>query len=273
VSASVSDETIIRYLLGSLPEDEQLTLEREVFSRDDLYLTVLALEDELVYRWLRAEFSAEEQRRFESRYFRYPVYREKAAFARALERILAARPSPRAAWFDRSRFRLPVLALASAGVAAVLFWQYFTLHGQILEAQRRGRTAENMLAENMLAERARAVRPPAEIVAAFTLSPGLTRGAGDLQRLLLPTAATALILELLLPPGTAAAPFQAVLRPAAGPVIWSAADQAPQAAGSRRTVSIRIPAMLLSPGEFDLALQTPELSVRYHFLLARPQAP
>jgi anti-sigma factor RsiW len=64
-----TDERLIRqYLLGELPEHEQIAVEARFFADDAFFEQLVAAEKELIGRYLRGDLSAEYRVRFQRRY-------------------------------------------------------------------------------------------------------------------------------------------------------------------------------------------------------------
>lgn len=82
--SGINDELMIRYLLGQLPEEEQVRLEEQFFTDDESYQQLLALEDELRFDYARGELTAIERSRFKQRFLLTDEDRKKLAFAGAL---------------------------------------------------------------------------------------------------------------------------------------------------------------------------------------------
>src|SRR5215471_11709147 len=75
------DMLMSRYLLGELPEEEQVRMEERFFTDDELYQQLLALEDELKYEYAQGGLSAEQRRAFERRFLQTAAERRKVAVA------------------------------------------------------------------------------------------------------------------------------------------------------------------------------------------------
>ena len=86
------DEVMVRYLLGQLPEEDQLRLEEQFFTDDESYEQLLALEDELKYDYATGELAGSERERFKERFLVTPEDRKKLAFASALITTVAPQP-------------------------------------------------------------------------------------------------------------------------------------------------------------------------------------
>ena len=82
-----SEDLLVRYLLGALPEEEQVEIEARAF-RDQQYLrNIQAVESELIDAYVRGELTLGERQQFEGRFFNSAERRRKVEFARALARV------------------------------------------------------------------------------------------------------------------------------------------------------------------------------------------
>jgi anti-sigma factor RsiW len=79
-----SGALITRYLLGDLPEEQQVEIEERAF-RDGVYLqTIQAVESDLIDEYVRGGLAERERRQFEARFFVSAERRRKVEFAKAL---------------------------------------------------------------------------------------------------------------------------------------------------------------------------------------------
>src|SRR5215468_6910885 len=78
------EKLLIRYLLGSLPEEQRLQVESEFLGDDQRYERLLALENELYYDYAQNELSPGEREQFEKRFLSSEQNRKKAMIASAL---------------------------------------------------------------------------------------------------------------------------------------------------------------------------------------------
>src|SRR5262245_61522936 len=78
------DERMTRYLLGDLPETEQIALEQEYFADPEKFEEVWAVENDLIDSYVRGQLSRAEQELFERNYLQTPKHRERVATARKL---------------------------------------------------------------------------------------------------------------------------------------------------------------------------------------------
>lgn len=79
-------ELMRRYLLGLLPEAEQLDLEARFFADGETLEQIWASENELIDAYVRNRLTAAERAQFERHYLAAPEHRERVAFAQELLR-------------------------------------------------------------------------------------------------------------------------------------------------------------------------------------------
>jgi hypothetical protein len=84
-----NEKLLIRYLLGSLPEEQRLQVEAEFLSDDHRYERLLALENELFYDYTQNKLSPGEREQFEKRFLSSERNRKKAIMASALTRKMS----------------------------------------------------------------------------------------------------------------------------------------------------------------------------------------
>ncbi len=170
----MNEQTLTRYLLGELPEDEQAKIEEQLFRDDAAFQQARALKAELTDNYVRGNLSASERRHYEQRFLTSPAGRADARFAKALtqvldeaepavERAVIAEPKP-SLWESLTAFfRVPAfgagLALASLLLlAAGGFWLYQQSQRWQTEVQQANaaRAAEARKQQELQAEIARA---------------------------------------------------------------------------------------------------------------------
>jgi hypothetical protein len=161
-----NDQTIVQYLLGSLPEEETERFDELSFIDDEFAERLDAVETDLVDAYVKGELSGQALGRFDSYYLASPKRREKVGFAQALktvaERVAATRqttiereppPAPVASdkpsWWTSllDFFTLPRLALAAAAMLTLaaggwMVFEVLRLRGQVDQAQARHRALE-----------------------------------------------------------------------------------------------------------------------------------
>src|SRR5215475_14931447 len=96
-----SDQTIIRYLLNELSEDDQSRFEEAYFSDGSLFEKVRALEEELIDDYVKGDLSGRERRRFERHYLASDQRRERIEAARELIRVCSLKAGAQTAADNR----------------------------------------------------------------------------------------------------------------------------------------------------------------------------
>ncbi|MBI4748292.1 MAG: tetratricopeptide repeat protein [Acidobacteria bacterium] len=74
---TLPDEKLTAYLLGELPETEQVELEQQYLKDDELFEQVEVLEDELIVAYLLHQLPTDQTQQFESVFLRAPERQEK----------------------------------------------------------------------------------------------------------------------------------------------------------------------------------------------------
>ncbi|MGE0128353.1 MAG: hypothetical protein AB7U82_09760 [Blastocatellales bacterium] len=303
------DKLMRRYLLGELPESEQVTLEEQYFSDSERLDEVWAVENQLVDDYARGKLSSKERKRFESHYLASPRHRERVAFARMLmeaadeeaadagattsswsQRLIAALRGPQLAW----GLSLAALLLIVAG--GVWFLSERARLQNQLAAMRSERAAtqerERRLAEQIAAERqqndqltaeleqlrerqtAAVSEPPRPTIFSFLLPSSLMRGGGEPQSLTIPRDADQVELRMRLEANDYRS-YQAVIRTVEGAEVFSSQNIKPRASRNSATVSVKAPATKLSAGDYILTLSGVNSAVqaeevnRYFFRVVR----
>lgn len=82
-------ESLRRYLLGSLPPEEIAALEERLLTDTVFYDELLMVEDELIDQYLSGEQSGAERESFEAHFSLAPERQQKVRFARALKKYLS----------------------------------------------------------------------------------------------------------------------------------------------------------------------------------------
>ena len=79
-----SEALLIRYLLGDLPEEEQVPIEERAFLDEQYRRSVQAVESDLIDEYVHGRLNGRELEQFESRFLVSAERRRKVEFARAL---------------------------------------------------------------------------------------------------------------------------------------------------------------------------------------------
>jgi len=104
MAADLDNENVIaRYLLGELPEEQQIEIEDRAFAEKEYLANITAVENDLIDEYVRHELSESDRRRFEERFLASAERRKRVDFAKALagvqsevtvrEKTVASQPS------------------------------------------------------------------------------------------------------------------------------------------------------------------------------------
>jgi hypothetical protein len=180
-------DSIRRYLLGDLSEQEREQVEQRLMSDDDLYQQLLVAEDELIDEYVSDELPEQERAKFSRHFLSVPELRQDVKFAASLKKhaletaqrdVIAPKPAAPArispfGWlgtlFTRPAFgaSLAALLLAAVVLAAWLATQNSQLKRQLgqLQATRQSPTPESTpgLQEQLASERLRNEQLSAEL--------------------------------------------------------------------------------------------------------------
>jgi hypothetical protein len=274
----MTDETLlVRYLVGDLAEDQKARVEEEAFTSDEAFGRLCELEESLASRYLRGELTGEIRAKFEQAY-RVSPRRERLLFTAALQRAfpapVAAEPASPPAW--RRWLTIEPLPLRFALAAATITLALGL--GWALREANDARLALDNARGGAAIERPEAGAAPRRepVVAAFILSPGLTRGGGREPDLAVPPDADTIRLRLDLESGLTYRSYRAELRTAAGTTAWSGDRLDAAATDVGQAVTVALPAASLAGGDYELILSGLrddgrfEEAASYHFGITHP---
>jgi hypothetical protein len=233
------DQILVRYLLGSLPEDQAERLDELSVTDDDFVWRFRAAENDLVDAFLRNELSGDNLERFQSHYLSSSLRREKVQFAAALLALRTQEAPSAGRWFTKPML-IPRWAFGAAVAAALLL-------GAIL-------LYDNTQLRNGVQEhKQEAAAQDTAITVAMVLAPPL-RGAGKLPELIMPPGTGRVMFDLQLETDDLPV-YRLVLKaPAADTPLWRSEALQAHPSGSRRALSVTIPANLLDAGIHILQL-------------------
>jgi hypothetical protein len=119
---SNQEQTIQRYLLGELPESEQVLLEQQYFTDQQLFEQMVQVENELVDKYAHGLLTPMIRERFEKHYLTDPQRRERARFAEAMAEKIGQNKmiDSREPWLSRLLYSLRGPQLAWGLSTAVL---------------------------------------------------------------------------------------------------------------------------------------------------------
>ena len=240
------DDTLVRYLLGSLSEEETERLDELSIADDEFAERLAAAEHDLIDAYIAGDLSPDDRARFESIYTGSPEGRARIAFARALAARSAQRQD-RAWWYP---------ALAAAAMVLLAIGGYWLMQpGQ--RTSPTGAVPPSQVAAPPPAVPAsppEQAAPPSSTVLSFVLA-APTRGAADAAPITVPEGTLAVELRLELE-GDEFAEYEATLKDAAGVrTLWRSGRVKSAGPAANRAVPIRVPGNLLTARRHVLELR------------------
>ena len=130
---TVQDNVATNFLLGKLTEAENIRIEADYFSRDDLFEDILIAENELIDAYAMGQLAPEDQSRFENRLLLNPQQRQRVQFAKTLVKYASGQPlfveelehsAAKSSWISvisLLTFKKPALSLSFALAALIFF--------------------------------------------------------------------------------------------------------------------------------------------------------
>ncbi len=276
------DERLIRYLIGSLPEDETERLDELSISDDELASRLRGVEDDLVDAYVRGELAADIRDRFESLYLTSRPRHETVSFAKALSehrsrasvvRGADAGPRPQA---GRSYVRQWTMAAAATLVlVAGGFLLVQRMRNPLPQPAAASRTAAPAPAVPEpvppRATVAKPVRPDAPVLSFVLLPP--RRGISEPPGLVVPASTAKLELRAVLESDDLPRYRIALKDPGTDQIIWRSARLTPSTSRGNLVISVTLDAALLKSQRYMLevtgfsAAGRPELVGSYPFRL------
>ena len=271
------DSAEVRFVLGELLEEERVALEEKYLADDEFFQKLREIETDLVDAYVSGEMTPAEGQRFETALERFPARREKVAFARALQRMLA-RPAMRNLPVWRQMLPLAAAVLLFTAGAAWFAFESLRLRNDrsSLEAQRAS-LAQNVtrLTKQVDEQSARVAELAAQLekqretamltirpvkgaesglrVASFVLAAGMLRGGSGLNAFKVPREADAIALETnLVSDGYQS--YRAAIQKPSGETIVTQQGLRPRKVESGMQVSVLLSPGDLSPGDYILVL-------------------
>jgi len=259
------DEVLVRYLLGSLPDEEAEHLD-ELSIADDAFASRLSeAENDLVDAYIHNELSGETLELFRSVYLASPGKRQKVQFAKTLATLSVKeqRPEGRRKPISASATRWSLAAMAAAA-ALSLIWlaqddvrlrnQTSRVEAAKAAIERRAQDLGQEL-DRLKQAGAGGPQPSAEATPLTTLAVLLgppTRGPGRIPVVTMPAHTGAVAFELQLEANDFPS-YRAALRASgADRTVWQSGDLKAHASGGRSAISATAPASLLTPGNYVL---------------------
>jgi len=169
-----SDKLIAQYLLGELPEEQQIEIEDRAFQNREYLATITAVENDLIDEYVRHELSEAERRRFEARFLVSAERRKRVAFAGALAKVSAEGTVSKKmevkataiSWRDAleafirglnpaARFAFAAVVLLVLLGGAWLITETLRLRSQVMQAKAENQSRRNELQQQVEDERRR----------------------------------------------------------------------------------------------------------------------
>jgi len=121
VEALLSEQKIVRYLLGELSEEEQVEIEDLAFENQKVLQEIVAVEQDLIDNFISGDIPEAQRYAFASHFFASEERRKKLAFARALATVVNQRPAPDIDVATVPSWRTKLAAFFSSPIAAYSF--------------------------------------------------------------------------------------------------------------------------------------------------------
>lgn len=280
------DQDLIRYLLGSLPEEEAERLDELSIADDAFAWRLNAVENDLVDAYVRGELSGGHLAEFKKSYLSSPKRLQKLEFAWALNSF-SAKKSPTLNPKEESSsglspwrwFSVPRLALqwgfAGGALAMMLVASYLLLengrlrkqtsevqgshaavdqHEQELQRQLNDQGTANAEMSKEL-ERLRESHPnPDQIKTLSALLLPTTRSASRLPTVSVARGTDLVVLLLMLESDDFPAYRVGLKDPATNQTVWHSANLEAAPGGANNVVAVSFPAHLLKPQNYVLEL-------------------
>ena len=291
---SFDDQVLLRYLLGSLPEEEAERLDELSVVDDAIAWRLSAVENDLVDAYVGGQLSGGDLAEFKKCYLSSPRRLQKLEFAEALssfggETVTAAAqalpartasgPEPKEESSPRRWFSVPRLALQwgfAGGAVAMLFAASYLLlenarlRKQSIEVQGFQVTVgqrEQELQQQLNDQRAANAEMAKKMDGLRESAPNLdqlktlsaillppTRGAGQIPTLSVPPRTSFVVLVLALETNDFPT-YRAGLRdPAANQILWHSTNLQPASGAENKLISISFPARLLRSQNYVIEL-------------------
>jgi hypothetical protein len=288
-------EKFHRYLLGTLSAPEDEAMEAAYLARDEVFLRLLAAEEDLIDAYVSGGLSEADRRRFDEHFLASPARRERVAFARALARLApgnvsAAAPAVAPRLAASPRRRDPAWSGLAAALALALMgsaWLLVRARGVGTELARAQVEREAAVEQSRLAERRTAelqtrlerlseelaLARAAGALVAGVLTPGLER-EGTRPSLQIPPETEWVRLRLVLEEDTHPR-YAATLQTPDGETLATLRGLRSAPATKGRAVDLTLPADALEDGTYVVELQgiasrgTAEAVASYHLRVVR----
>jgi hypothetical protein len=253
----VSKDTLIDYLLHRMPERERLDFAEKWFSDTDFREQLETAEAELLDAYVRADLPRKQREGVERYLLNSDGQRRKLKFAAALHAALPARSRPRISW-------------VAVCAAAVILVALLVTGGGLFSVTRKNQDLRTELARLRLARSNHDAQPVAAGVYSMPLISSLRESVSPIP-LVLPKDTLMVRLDLELGDGEDRDPYLASLS-LSGVAVWKEEPLRKETGAGASLVSFWIPAHLLRPGNYTVALQSAGAPIAYYTLVVSPEA-
>ena len=248
-------EVLERYLLGEVSDDERTEIEEGYFADDGLFDQLVDLQNDLVDAYARGTLPPADRKRFEERFMTTGSGVARTEFARALQQKIGKRTPDK-----NVSFRKFAIAAAIAIVVVAGAWIEYSVRQRQTPPIAKSQPQVRHIAAPPAPVQAQAqpapiqaTQAPAALVTVL-LTPGGTREGEAAPPLVLRPAPQVVRVELVLDNDRYDA-YAAKLEDVEGRVLWKEQSLRATTAKSGRTVTVSVPAKLLPPGDYIVALQ------------------
>ena len=229
---SESEEHLIAYLLGELPESKNARIEEQYLASDESLALLTAIEAELYDAYASGSLSPERRLLFEQRFLATPEQRGQLEFSRALLRVPRRKQRESRIRLHWPRVAALVMVSAVLIVAVTLWW------------------SARPMPQVQIAQQTPAVR--AQIAISFELGSGITRDGGEEPTVELPSNSDVLRITAKVDHDLPSS-YSAVLRKPEGTEVWRS-DVIRRVAADSKSATVEIPVGSLSSGHYILTL-------------------
>lgn len=258
------DKRLIDYLLGNLPEPDQIHLEEEYLANPDAQERLLVIEDELVDAYLQGQLSARERKQLEAGFLASLRGRRKLDLARSLMKVASEqKPAPKPKSLPAFSIRW-ALAAASVILVVALIWSVKEKAWQHRGAERAESPQNQANKQAPIAQPTQTHLPsesPSEhsqfpVVASIILKP-IGRNAEQSPRIRISHDALQVRIQLDLEADNHKS-YKVSLLGAGDDVRWSSRGLKSQTTASGRAIVLTLPVKFFENGEHTFLLSPDE---------------
>lgn len=273
------DKTIVRYLLGELPEAEQAQLEDRAFSDSDYLQQVRSVEKDLIDEYVRGELAGKERDAFERRFVASEGRRRQVVFARSFGQVidevsLDERSVVINSWWSVFRRSNLAVSFSLAAVALIIVIGGLWFIRQSTQSERRQAQLQPtpqptaVVQENAtpggdqkpqpnpsLARLPEIAPPQRSVIASLILLPGTSRGADNRPQLTIPPSTALAELRVVLESGDDYKDYVVEVRTISGKLVRSQSGLTAHPSAGGHAVKVSLPANLLAAGDYELTLK------------------